>query len=807
MNQVDLKGGSSRQIPPYKNPKNDPGIPNKQKEIFAANMAEKNRQHGTQQKNTQKDCNSLNNLYEPVPNKSQPIMNLQLYKPIEEPVKNKINPTIYMPHVNEGPYYPPQWANYVNGMPLPPGYGLSNPILKEYKINISGPTADHVRVNNIYEDVLPNRLLSLSSMTLSERLDMYHVIRNRFVKYGDGEDISLGGGDNSLMSYLKLIELNPFNSNQFTNNPYKGLADNFLIYRSCYPIKLDRNQNNIQCAKNNTGMMLRIYRLLESEYYTGSDPKIYIKHDVWREVYYYDFIKENIIKNKICPHFPIMYTYYVSKNADIDFDKLMQIKYKTCETNVTNPPFRAMLPSLNQTGGNTRTTNINMVQKMLAKKNPFNTNVYKNKAIVILTEAPTLDFIGWCSKTYTVEGTIKSMINDGYHKSHVWKSIIFQILAALYTMQINNICINEFNLKDNIYIKDVKAYENTNNHWKYIINDIEYYIPNYGYVVYIDTNYRDIEDLTKNKNSPKKHKILGKIFGDNELDINIEIIKAVKNVTDPNNFSASFVNLGGVKPPDDILRLLTKIHNKALHILKNIPPSIKNTGVKGRVPPGAPPAPGPAGAAPPVAPPALGPAGAPPVAPPAPGPIGAPVAPPVAPPAGPVGAPPAAPGGPVGAPPAPGGPVGAAPGSIPSRTNRKVNLPRNVTLFVDEIVKQNMSCFMNNRIGTLLKINEINNIRKDDISYFKRGECLVHEFDNNLFKFVLFESVNMTSRAGINRDANVFTRSNPTDKDIIYAKVPLDTLYRYSDYEQIQQEFNGKILSSDKLLETYVINS
>ena len=37
---------------------------------------------------------------------------------------------------------------------------------------------------------------------------------------------------------------------------------------------------------------------------------------------FYQYIREEILKKKICPHFPFLYSYYVTNNTGIDFNKI-----------------------------------------------------------------------------------------------------------------------------------------------------------------------------------------------------------------------------------------------------------------------------------------------------------------------------------------------------------------------------------------------------------------------------------------------------------------------------------------------------
>merc|ERR1711871_860175 len=50
--------------------------------------------------------------------------------------------------------------------------------------------------------------------------------------------------------------------------------------------------------------------------------------NLWREIAFYEFTREEILKKKICPHFPMLYSWFISTGSDVDFKKLRLIKNK-----------------------------------------------------------------------------------------------------------------------------------------------------------------------------------------------------------------------------------------------------------------------------------------------------------------------------------------------------------------------------------------------------------------------------------------------------------------------------------------------
>jgi hypothetical protein len=103
------------------------------------------------------------------------------------------------------------------------------------------------------------------------------------------------------------------------------------------------------------------------------------------------------------------------------------------------------------------------------------------------------------------------MIATGYHTLEVWRSILFQLVYACAVLEKNEICFNNFSLENNVYIKDVQTDNTGDSCWVYRINNIEYYIPNYGYVLVLDSKYTDVKEVK----DEIQYKIYGNIFTQN----------------------------------------------------------------------------------------------------------------------------------------------------------------------------------------------------------------------------------------------------------------------------------------------------
>jgi hypothetical protein len=690
-------------------------------------------------------------------NSAQPIVDLQVYAPTPAPMKKAVNPKNFIP-INTSsygvqvapnlqfPYVPMQnlpFSNVINPIPL----------IKNYNITIGGADGDHAQINAIYEDILPEKYLNNTFSTILERKNILQYIRSIFIKQYDGEDVQLGAkGENSLLRYIKFLDLNPYNPNMLSANPYKGLPDNMLLYRSCYPIRKNNISNTVQCAARSLGLNVRIYRLTNQEYLIKKQNDIdIVSFDVWRELAYYEYIREYIVKKGICPNFSIMYGYYISQNCDIDFNKVNMMK-RNIKCPMNNPRFvvrnndgildGSILPSpppapnmintyrtpintgvnINnvvpmdriQTGGSTRKYALKQTGGNLGLNNivcPTNPNktieknmdAYSGKGLVLLTEAPASNLVTWASKAYKVNGNVRQMLNTGFHSAQVWFSILFQIMAALCTLQFNNIGINEFSILDNVYIKELYAHENTKKFWIYNINGVEYFIPNYGFLVLIDSNFKDmvnqprtskisgLKDIDEGYNMIRK--VYGHIFKDDVVTTNNVCINAFRNAFTPNIFSNAFINEGGSPPADEVMTLLSKINKDASSDQ------------------------------------------------------------------------------------------------------------------IEYYLITYMHMFMNNRVGSILKEDEIVNIQKENGAPFKRGQIIVHEFAHNTYKFVLYLGTNSDNTIGILTSEDKTSYYDRKSK-IIAKSITSDQVYNYSVYEQITQNYTaGELTFSDNdLLEIYSIN-
>jgi hypothetical protein len=518
---------------------------------------------------------------------------------------NQIYPSPYVPVPN--PYYP------IAGNPATPWQYTQNnvPIIKKYNISLGNGNGDLTKLASLYEDILPNEgnVQNNTFNTLKERMIIHHYIRSIFIKTGDGEELLINGGPNNtnseltnLLSHVKLLEINPYHFNRLTDNPYKTLPANFVMYRSCYPIKLG-NFNNVECSKSSIGMNVRIYLLSKYDEQINSASGISRYYsDVWRELDYYQFVREEIIKQNMSPNFVSLHSFYMTKNTGINFKKFesirgnLELKNKQIEklnadirnnayvkqikqNYIDNPNEKVTFDELIAYGivpPNTQPYPISPKQREMAIEKRIDTLIANNKfghylesdkCLVMLSEAPTQHIFNWATRTYQVDnGPVKKMIQNGYHDDKVWESIFFQLLLSLLIMFEHKIMFTEFSLKNNVYVKDLRHDGQNVGIWKYIYNGIEYYVPNYGYLLLIDSNFAEIQSnwnpLKKNYDPTKiTFRVKSTLLSDTNMQGEIYklCLERMADSFRSNNFGREFTNYGGIAPTTNFLSALDAI--------------------------------------------------------------------------------------------------------------------------------------------------------------------------------------------------------------------------------------------------------
>lgn len=677
------------------------------------------------------------------------------------------------------------------GVPAAMPYGNQNPyimptVVKNIQINASGPSADHQRLAMIYEDVMPAKPFVPSSTTINERLNIYQFVRSSILSNTDGMDISLDGtlrgGGSSLLSFIKFDDMNPYNTYKLSDNKYMGMPEGYLIFRSCYPIR--EQYGNAICAKDSSAINVRIYKMLEGSFLVNKGKTTkefkFSDFDEWREVAFYEYIRENIIKKKICPNFVTLYGYFISESCGIDFDAIEIAKFGSekvkgrepdlltskeilekhteemrkksglddsdCDGSVvklkenadelgkllnpldvyeskypldihsgrypwdmaTNNLHERNSSGIHEIGSNVfrdKAFPIEMGKIKYATSSgeiyEVNPYAYKGKTLVLLTESGTHNIMNWATRTYQNSGNVKEMINRGTHTEQEWFNVLFQIMVALYVMQLNKIFIRNFNIENNVLIKDLPIRGAITNYWKYKVDNMDFYLPNLGYLALIDSNFKDINThVTKSESTFNKvpitntNKLDGKFIGStNSLtpsEISEEIFNMFVNAFDTNIFTKEFEQSGGCKPPESVLSKMAEIYAEA---------------------------------------------------------------------------------------------------------------KEDTDMDIKPYILKHMTMYLHNRTGTYLRESEILNIRRDDTRDFKKGQMVVFEEEHGTYRFVIYLETNE------NGTYKIITKHEPSDADTIENNVARQSLFNYSKAEPIAQNYkpNEANLSEDELLETYII--
>ena len=593
-------GGFDKQIaPPYKNEKNDPFKTNDERNTFK--KAEDDKQY---------------------PKTPPVLLEQKIYDTHKEAQTKQQTPPAYVPLYNAaGESFAVPFANIPN-----PDY--NKPIQKVYNISLANPLHDFTTVSRVYEDIIPGDPRSFSFTTTYERTQLINFMRNLINNNIDGESMNVTGGKNSLLSSIKLLQLNPYSLDK---NPYLDLGKNFLIYNAAYPIRYDESKNGIFISKNAHGINVRLYPLSIGEF-KSNELKINIDnsdYDLWRELKFYNHIRDNIVKTKKSPNFitPILYkidalsNIHWSKLAEIQKKRVLDIKkhnfvmldenklevyilekindnsfnselskieiilepyknnIKIIKINFTHPDY---IPITNKfqiktypyiifkynnnydpySGIMISYDIINYINKNILLLDGIDISISTGKSIILLTEAPNTNFIKWASPVYQTNGSLKKMISTGFHKKEVWESVLFQLMHIMYVLHEESIYFDELSLKNNIYIKDLYYEPNTSKYWIYVIDDLEYYVPNYGYLVLFDSKYSDVEiesngfKIKSNKLFPNKNNNL------NNNDIKNLIFTKFKSIFNRDTFNTELKLQGGLPPEDYILKLISDINNE-----------------------------------------------------------------------------------------------------------------------------------------------------------------------------------------------------------------------------------------------------
>lgn len=421
--------------------------------------------------------------------------------------------------------FPPDFVWDYKTMPWPRSMPLKKPneipLQKIYNINLGNASNKHTNLNTLYEDIIPGDPYTYSMVKISERQHLLKFIKNIVLQNNNDENMTLQSDQNmkSLQSFFRILAFNPYSNNN--RNPYENIPVNFLLYNMAYPVRYDGSSVNI--AKNSMGLNLRIYSLSNGAYNkhksyttTSGNEITWRDYDVWREIHYYEYVRDVILQRNVSPNFITMFFYSHDIISKINYNEINNIIRGHKGRNYINL-------QLNNQGLQLKDIDKDELNKYFTPTTPLNdqqvatfgsnlTN-YSNISLLTITEAPTSSFYGWAQPSYDRFGAQFKMVSTGHHADEVWSSILFQLMYSLLVMEKHNINMRNFSISNNVFIKDLFMNTNSINYWLYKIGEYNFYVPNYGYLLLIDSRYVDVNttnnliDYTEFENQQQKFKI------------------------------------------------------------------------------------------------------------------------------------------------------------------------------------------------------------------------------------------------------------------------------------------------------------
>jgi hypothetical protein len=544
---------------------NDPSITNDKRNVFARRKEEERPPREPKVLAEQK-------IYDFKPEREKPVHH-QPFVPIGQSITHPMQSGILLPY-----------SSTLNKVP----------VQKIYNISIGDPSVDTNILHSVYEDMIPGDRYPLNNLTLENRKQIRNFIRSLIIKERDGEimNITAGKDGDSFRSYFRIGQFNPYSISQ---NPYDDLAKGFTLYSSAYPLRLDDKTFRFSIGKGGLNFNVRTYSLNYLDFNFDKIAPDITDNDlnVIRELKFYQLVN-NIIKNKESPNFANMILYKIDNKTKIKYDKLMELKSKKIPTGMMKAMYNTTQNIKNLTEKIKKTEEILTLYGM--RKEDINLEKETDQSLIILTEGPHQNIIKWASPIYHQNGAKRIMMSTGHHSKEVWFNVIFQILYGYMVLDKYNVYFREMSLERSVFICDI-YYDVANlGYWKYIVDNVEYYIPNRGFIVMLDSCYSDLFDVYSIKNildldfekleKTENFKILSnelyenKNEGNNENDIKKLIKQGLIEMLDPMNLKRIVTHLRIIKPEEEVFELLGKIVNTLKQDDKSIKDAIfENMGM------------------------------------------------------------------------------------------------------------------------------------------------------------------------------------------------------------------------------------
>lgn len=269
---------------------------------------------------------------------------------------------------------------------------------------------------------------------------------------------------------------------------------NVKIFKDSKTLSTEKDNPKIQNLKTDAIYYVceKLLNILKTQKEPNKEDKDYEKKmKSYKEI---ENKKEKII-NSLNNNFPRFYNAYDKKKQIEElYDKIKKIdnensdEYKNIDKEITKYSFQILYDF----------SRVYLKSYLTDENNKYlfdstyikDQNRYSDKSLVVLTENPGYSFKSWLQPEYKLSGNTRIMINSGYRSFEEWESIIFQILYTFQCMIDNNIYIPNLSI-DNLFIKESKVDPMNFNYWIYEINNVKYYVPNYGFTVMFDVFHKD----------------------------------------------------------------------------------------------------------------------------------------------------------------------------------------------------------------------------------------------------------------------------------------------------------------------------
>ena len=481
----------------------------------------------------------------------------------------------------------------------PDKINLMAPVFNNITLNPNDPFQNHSAIAPVVEMMLPINNISSVTNTLKDRKLLINFIKSTLLFNTDGLIVDKNKYSiKRLFRTIKTVKLNPYvNPSTYGKQSPYDLPNNYIIYKSCFPIK---NINNvIKCDKNSTFLNIKLYCITRGELINRLDETKISQSKALSEIAYYTYIKNNIINE--CPNFVLLCGYNYYNDPDINFDAyktskvhntskinidikeieelnsailLSTVKYynslgyndilSVIPTNEKRKIYNSPYVKQFSDGNPIRDKVITYLlmryfvnnDKTLAKQVSTKINstaldkAYLNDFILAITESPSYNIYDWASTSYIDKIGVQSMVSTGIHSPYKWYSVIFQMLAAFSELMVHNIYIPDFSLANNVFIKVIPDIPTPPRVWKYNVNNIDYYVPNYGDFVMIDSSYTDTVENG------------GRISISNNEKNNKKMYELLTECLNPMNFVSSiFITKGGITPDSEVMKLFGNLYS------------------------------------------------------------------------------------------------------------------------------------------------------------------------------------------------------------------------------------------------------